>query len=124
MNDILSVEAVCYKYKNNEVEANHNISFRINKGEIVGLFGPNGAGKTTLVRQICGTLRVQKGIIQVNNKNISIQPKIISEVISSLNQTMYMHRFLKPVEYITHTGIYRGMTRDSKKTSITVNGVF
>ena len=32
----------------------NDVSFDVNKGEVVGLLGPNGAGKTTLIRLICG----------------------------------------------------------------------
>ena len=33
-----------------------DISFKINKGEIVGLIGPNGAGKTTIIKLILGLM--------------------------------------------------------------------
>ncbi|UJL45239.1 ABC transporter ATP-binding protein [Virgibacillus sp. NKC19-16] len=43
-----------------------NISFSIDKGEIVGLIGPNGAGKSTTIKAILGILNHTKGGIHVN----------------------------------------------------------
>lgn len=40
-----------------------DVSFSINRGELVGLLGPNGAGKTTLIRTILGLLRPDSGTI-------------------------------------------------------------
>ncbi|HNQ63033.1 MAG TPA: ABC transporter ATP-binding protein [Syntrophorhabdaceae bacterium] len=51
--------------------ANNNISFTIEKGEIVGLIGPNGAGKTTLFNCIVGFYRPDSGQINFNDKNIT-----------------------------------------------------
>ena len=51
--------------------ANNNISFTIEKGEIVGLIGPNGAGKTTLYNCIVGFYRPDSGQINFNDKNIT-----------------------------------------------------
>lgn len=55
-------------YKNKK--AVDNISFSINKGEIVGLIGPNGSGKTTTLKAITGLIRPTQGDIYINNKNI------------------------------------------------------
>ena len=44
-----------------------NISFKINKGEIVGFLGPNGAGKTTLMRIICGYIKQNIGSIKISS---------------------------------------------------------
>jgi len=55
-----------------------NVSFRIKKGEIVGLIGPNGAGKTTLFNIISGFYHSRTGNIQFKGKNIThLKPEII-----------------------------------------------
>lgn len=41
----------------------HDISFHLNKGEILGLLGPNGAGKTTTIQMLMGTLTPSAGSI-------------------------------------------------------------
>jgi len=51
--------------------ANNNVSFEIEKGEIVGLIGPNGAGKTTLFNCIVGYYRPNSGKIIFNGKDIT-----------------------------------------------------
>jgi len=48
-----------------------HVSFRIDKGEVVGLIGPNGSGKTTLFNVVTGFLRSKTGSIRFDGKNIS-----------------------------------------------------
>jgi len=43
-----------------------DISFQINKGELVGYIGPNGAGKSTSIKMLCGILVPTHGQIEVN----------------------------------------------------------
>jgi branched-chain amino acid transport system ATP-binding protein len=47
-----------------------NVSFSMNRNEMLGLIGPNGAGKTTLVRLITGVLRPDSGSIRFKGNNI------------------------------------------------------
>jgi len=47
-----------------------NVSFSMQRDQILGLIGPNGAGKTTLVRLITGILRPDSGSIRFKSKNI------------------------------------------------------
>ena len=54
----------------NNKKAVKNISFRINKNEIVGLLGPNGCGKTTTIGMILGLLKPSKGKILINGEEI------------------------------------------------------
>jgi len=47
-----------------------DVSFTVEKGEIVGLLGVNGAGKTTLLKMICGLLFPTRGEILINGKSL------------------------------------------------------
>ena len=52
-------------------KAVNNISFNVNKGEIVGFLGPNGAGKSTTMKMITGYLDADAGNIQVCGIDVS-----------------------------------------------------
>ena len=47
-----------------------DVSFTLNKGEIVGFLGPNGAGKTTLISTICGIISPSSGSVTVDGFDI------------------------------------------------------
>jgi branched-chain amino acid transport system ATP-binding protein len=53
------------------VAALSDVSFHVDKGEIVGLIGPNGAGKTTLFNVICCVYRPNSGIIKFDGSKIT-----------------------------------------------------
>jgi len=53
------------------IHALHDISFQVNKGEIVTLIGANGAGKTTTLHTISGLLRQKSGVITFKDKNLA-----------------------------------------------------
>jgi len=53
-----------------DVQVIWNVSFNVNKGEIVALIGANGAGKSTILKTISGIIRPKKGEILFENKPI------------------------------------------------------
>ncbi len=55
------------------VTALENVSFTVNRGEIVGLLGPNGAGKTTTINMVLGVLAVTGGSVEIDGIDISKQ---------------------------------------------------
>src|SRR6185436_15032020 len=66
---LLRVEGVTKKF--NGIVANDNVSFNVDKGQIVGLIGPNGAGKTTMFNCIAGYFPTTAGSILFDGVNIS-----------------------------------------------------
>lgn len=73
MKNILSVEKIekYYGNKDNITKAIDNISFRVDKGEFVGIMGPSGSGKTTLLNCISTIDTVTTGNIIINDKDIT-----------------------------------------------------
>jgi ABC-2 type transport system ATP-binding protein len=54
-------------------EAVQNISFKVNKNQIIGILGPNGCGKTTTIGMILGLLKPTKGKVLINGIEIEKQ---------------------------------------------------
>src|SRR5688500_19688660 len=52
------------------VRALHDVTLRLEQGEIVGLLGPNGAGKTTLLRVLATLVLPSEGRAQVNGADV------------------------------------------------------
>jgi iron(III) transport system ATP-binding protein len=74
----LKLENIFHKYE--KVNSLRDISFHINKGEIVSILGPSGCGKSTLLRIIAGIEQIHEGQIfidgvQVANKNLHTPPE-------------------------------------------------
>ena len=66
----------------NDKEVVKNISFKINKNEIIGILGPNGCGKTTTIGMILGLLKPTKGRVLING--LEIETKRV-DLLNNLN---------------------------------------
>lgn len=66
---MLEVNKICKNFSG--LKAVNDVSFTIEKGEIMGLIGPNGAGKTTIFNMIDATYPLTSGEIRFNGKLIS-----------------------------------------------------
>jgi len=67
-NTIIEVSNLIKQFKNSL--AVNNLSFKINKGTIIGLLGPNGCGKTTTIGMMLGLIKPTSGTVFINGKNI------------------------------------------------------
>ena len=59
----------------------NDVSFEVNKGEVVGLLGPNGAGKTTTFYMIVGLVKADQGEVFLENKSTK-------EIVNITNKPM------------------------------------
>lgn len=68
------------------INAVKNVSFEVNKGEIVALIGANGAGKTSIMHALSGLLKITSGDITFLDKNITklAAHKIISNGLAQV----------------------------------------
>jgi ABC-2 type transport system ATP-binding protein len=86
----------------------NDISFSIQKGEIVGFLGPNGAGKSTTMKIATSYLPPTSGKVTVNGFDVVEQPMAVKKIIGYLPEhnplylDMYVHEYLSFV-----CGVYK-----------------
>ena len=96
-----------------------DVSFSLNKGEIVGFLGPNGAGKSTLMKIITCYLEQDSGKVQVCDLDTVEQNLKVKEKIGYLpeNNPLYTDMYIK--EYLTFVGqIYKVENLNNRITEI------
>ena len=116
MKTIIQVENLCktyHKRKSSEViTAVDNISFTVNKGEIVGLLGPNGAGKSTTIKMICGLIRPDSGNININGiHNREKRLKALNHISAVLEGNRNLYWRLTVRENLEYFAGNRGKSR-------------
>jgi len=83
-----------------EQKAVNNISFKVDKGEIVGFLGPNGAGKSTTMKIITGYLEQSGGEAYVCGKNVSDDPLATKKKIGYLPELNALYYDMYVREYL------------------------
>jgi ABC-2 type transport system ATP-binding protein len=83
-----------------EQKAVNNISFKVNKGEIVGFLGPNGAGKSTTMKIITGYLQQTDGSAFICDKNVAEEPIDVKRKIGYLPELNALYYDMYVREYL------------------------
>jgi branched-chain amino acid transport system ATP-binding protein len=81
---MLEIQNLAVNY--GSIAALHDVSLKVDKGQIVTLIGANGAGKTTTLRTVSGLLKAQHGSIRYEGEEITNLPphKIVARGISQV----------------------------------------
>ncbi len=100
-------------------KAVNNISFKVDKGEIVGFLGPNGAGKSTTMKIITGYLRPTGGAAYVCGKNVADDPLAAKKKIGYLPELNALYYEMYVREYLRFVAeVHKIESRKSKVESI------
>jgi len=99
-----------------EFEAVKDVSFTVEKGEILGCFGPNGAGKTTLIKILTGQLHQSSGNASVLGIDISEDPIELKRRIGIVPEFESPPTYLTGNEFLNFVGEIRKLSDASVRT--------
>lgn len=101
---MLTVQGLIGGY--HEVPVVKDVSFHVNKGEMLGVLGPNGSGKSTLLKVISGVLPSKAGSVKLDNKPIkTYTSKDLAKHMAVLPQ-LHSHAFSHTVRDTVSLGRY------------------
>ena len=98
-----------------EQKAVNDISFKVNKGEIVGFLGPNGAGKSTTMKIITGYLEKTSGEAYVCGMNVTDQPLETKKKIGYLPELNALYYDMYVREYLAFVAEVHGIQKSKVK---------
>lgn len=96
-----------------------DVSFSLNKGEVLGFLGPNGAGKSTTMKMICGNLTPTVGEIKINGYDMLEQPKLAKAELGFLPEIPPIYPDLTVDEFLSYCTKLHGLRRDAVKKAVT-----
>jgi ABC-2 type transport system ATP-binding protein len=91
------------------VKAVDNISFTVEKGEILGFLGPNAAGKTTTMRIITGYMPASAGTVKVAGYDVFEQGLEVKKRIGYLPENPPLYYDMRVREYLTFVARIKGV---------------
>ncbi len=102
----IQVEGISKLYGNQK--ALNNISFKVEKPEIVGFLGPNGAGKSTMMKILTTYLDANEGLATVNGFDVKANKQLVQQSVGYLpeHNPLYLDMYIK--EYLAfNASIYK-----------------
>ena len=100
------------------VVAVDDLSFEIEKGEVVGFLGPNGAGKTTTLRILAGFLPATSGSASIAGHDVLTDSLEVRRHIGYLAETVPLYAEHRVDEMLEFQGRLHGLSRAERKRRI------
>ena len=101
-----------------KVAAIEDVSFTVEKGEIVGFLGPNGAGKTTTMRILTGFLPPSSGTARVAGYDILTNSLQVRRRIGYLPEAVPLYTDMKVAAYLEFVAEVKGLERRERRRSV------
>lgn len=113
---MISVESVSKRY--GDVLAVDNLSFEVQRGEVVGFLGPNGAGKSTTMKMITGTLQPDLGVVRFDGASIADDLTAAKRRVGYLPESNPLYEELLVSEYLEYVAELRGLTPEQTRSGV------
>jgi ABC-2 type transport system ATP-binding protein len=96
----------------------NNVSFSIERGEVLGFLGPNGAGKSTTMRMITGFIPPTSGAVSVGGFDMLEQPISAKRLIGYLPENAPAYTDMTVRGFLDFAAEIRGLSGDAKKKAV------
>src|SRR5207342_3700983 len=106
-----------------EQKAIDQISFSVNRGEIVGFLGPNGAGKSTTMKILTGCLKPSQGQAFLNGVDVQAHPVQTKKMTGYLPESNPLYGDMYIREYLYFIGDIHRLPEKKKKIQDTIDQV-
>ncbi len=110
---MITVEGLSKSYRGTSF-AVRDVSFRVDRGEIVGFLGPNGAGKTTTLRVVAGFLGMTAGKVTLAGHDIVGEPTKARAAVGYMPETVPLYPEMRVREYLSFRSELKGVPRDKR----------
>ncbi len=119
----MSIEVQLVSKSYGSQKALDEVSFSIQKGEIVGFLGPNGAGKSTLMKILTTYLAADTGSASVNSYDVNTQTKDVQKSIGYLPEHNPLYTDLYVREYLAFNADVYGVAKSRINEVIQLTGL-
>mgnify|MGYP000983967210 CR=1 FL=1 len=95
-----------------------DLSFTVDKGQILGFLGPNGAGKSTTMNIITGYISATEGTVTVNGVDVFEEPEEVKKMIGYLPEFPPLYPDLTVLEYLNFVADIKKVKRSLRKQMV------
>jgi ABC-2 type transport system ATP-binding protein len=95
-----------------------NVTFTVERGEVLGFLGPNGAGKSTTMRMVTGFIPPTSGSIQIGNYDMLEQPIPAKQLIGYLPENAPLYTDMTVWGFLNFAAELRGFSGESRKQAV------
>jgi ABC-2 type transport system ATP-binding protein len=113
---MIQVQNVSKRY--GDLVAVDNISFQLDKGDVLGFLGPNGAGKTTTMRIITGYMPPTKGNVYISDVDVFEDPETAKSYIGYLPENPPLYEDMIVREYLDFVAEIKKVPKNEKNSRI------